>query len=120
MALSIVCAKMGRRRAICACQGLQYSAVLCCLGNLTLRAQRFQLALQYLKFGNAPFHMSDMQVEEMIDFTAIIFGMVTKPEHVADFVERHVERPAMPDELQPFDLLRTIQTVIILRTRGSG
>lgn len=115
-----MCAKIGRQPAFCVCQGLQYAAVLCRLRNMTLRAQRPQLALQRLEFGNAPFHMPDMPVEEMIDFAAVIFRMVAKPEQAADFIECHVERPAVPDKLQPFYMFCTVQAVIILRARRSG
>jgi len=99
-------------------QSLQDAAVPGSLRVVTLGAQGIQLHLQPLEFFNALGHMADMLVEQGIDRAAVLLRRIPKLQQTAHFIERHVERAAMADELQPFHMLLAIHAVISLGPGG--
>jgi len=99
-------------------QSLQDAAISGSLRAVTLGAQGIELDLQTLEFFNALGHMADMLVQQGIDLAAVLLRCIPELQQTAHFIERHIERAAMADELQPFHMLLAIHAVISLGPGG--
>lgn len=42
----------------------------------------------------------------------LFFRRILEVQQLPDFIERHIQRTAVPDELQPFHMPRSVQTVV--------
>lgn len=93
-------------------QGAQNSTVGCGGRLVALATQRDQVTLELTQFLHAFFHRNNVLVEQVVDVGAVVGGGVAVLQQAADFVERHVERAAMANEAQSFDVLVAINAVI--------
>jgi hypothetical protein len=97
-------------------QVLQDAAGFGRLHGTATTAQLFQLSLQCLQLFDAVGNVADVLVQQRIDAGAIFFRPVAEIEQRADFIQRHVERTAMTNELQALDVGVAVQPVITGRT----
>ncbi len=70
-----------------------------------LFAQHLQLLLQLAQLADASGDMADVLVEQRVDLAALGLRLVLEAQQHADLVQRQVQRPAMPHEGQPLDVL---------------
>ncbi len=54
--------------------------------------QYFQVLLQFLQFYNPLRHVTEMLIQQLIDFLAVAFRHIAKPQQCANLCECHVER----------------------------
>jgi hypothetical protein len=66
---------------------------------------------------NPHFHLAEVLIYERVDFSALLSGCIPQLQQSAHFPQRHVERTAVPDELQPFDVPVTVQPKVTFTTR---
>ena len=78
-------------------------------------AQGLELFLQFFQITYPLADMADMRIEQGIDAVATFVRLVLEMQQDTDFLERHVQRTAMPDEQQPFGMIIRINPVIALR-----
>ncbi len=81
-------------------------------------SQLFQLFFQFFEVVYALFDMADVFVQQGVHPVAAFFRPVFEMKQDADFVQRHVQRTAMPDEKQPFDMDVRIDTVVTAGSSG--
>src|SRR5450830_201247 len=96
---------------------LQNAAILDRLRAVALRAQTLQLRLQFLQLTDALSDVADMLVQQGIDLATVVFRRIAELQQAAHFVERHIERTAVANELQALNVAVAIQAVVALRTR---
>lgn len=120
MAAATMGARLWHRSAFLVGQALQNPAILHCMCCATAVAQVGQLRLQCGQLRDAMGDVLDMFIQEGIDLPAILFRSVPKTEQAADFVQRHIERPAVPDELETLLMRITVETKIPFRARRRG
>ena len=114
-------AQVGRLEVIGqAGQALQDAAVARRLRHFALGAQLVQLRLQRLQLRNAFGHMADVLVQQGIDAPAILFGGIAQAQQLPHLIQGHVQRTAVADELQAFDVALAIEPVVRLGTGGLG
>ncbi len=82
-----------------------------------LFAQRLELLLQLAQLTDTGGDMPDVLVEQRVDLTALGLRLVFEPQQHADLVQRHVQRPAMPHEGQPLDVLGPVDAVVAFAAR---
>lgn len=64
--------------------------------------------------------MADMGIERGVDLRAALFRGIAQSQQIADFVQRHVQRPAIEDELQTFALRIGVEPEVAITARGLG
>jgi hypothetical protein len=62
--------------------------------------------------------MLDVLIKQSIYLAAILVWRIAEPEQIPNFLQRHVQRAAVPDELKPFDVSVCIEPVVSFGTRG--
>lgn len=80
-------------------------------------AQDRELLRQLLQIPDARGHLFDMGVEQAVDFLARCCRGVLAPQEHTDLAQRHVERAAVADEAEPFDMFGAVETVIATAAR---
>ena len=86
---------------------LQHAAVGNAMAGPALRVQTRDLRLQFSQRRQLGAHAPEMRMDHRIDLRAIRHGVARERDHSPNVGERHVERPAMPDELQPLEVRGT-------------
>src|SRR4051794_41173231 len=95
----------------------QDAAVSYPVAACALRAERCQLRLQRLKrhaLGAYPFEMAPDQLVDVVARDLLVARKIDQP---LDLSERHIERAAVPDEIEPLDVRRSIRPVSRRRAR---
>jgi hypothetical protein len=62
--------------------------------------------------------MLDVLIKQSIYLAAILVWRIPESEQVPNLLQRHVQRSAVPDELEPFDVNVCIDSVVSVGTRG--
>lgn len=102
------------------CQGIEDAALGGGMLPLAARAQGLQGAFQGLKLGDAGRHVIEVGVDQRVGLVAGSVGMIVAVQQRADLVERHVQRPAVADEGQPFDVSLAVEAIVGLAAGGFG
>lgn len=109
---------LGRERG--GVQLLQDAAGVRRFGPAALQTQRLQLLLERLQLRDARGHVADVVVQQLVDLTAIVLRRIAEFQQAADFVERHVQRTAAPDEAQALGMLVVVDAVVAVGAGGLG
>ena len=83
-----------------------------------LFAQVLELPFEMPQLTNAFGHMSDVLIEKVVDFKAILGRCALEPQEHANFFKRHVQAPAMPNEQQPFHVRVLVDAVVAIASAG--
>ena len=75
-------------------------------------AQRLQLAAQPLQLPYAAIDLPQVLIEQVIYRGATLRRAVDEPQQQPDFIERHIERAAMPDEGEPVHVRLNVDAVV--------
>lgn len=59
--------------------------------------------------------MLDVPIQEFIDLAAVLIRHLAEAKQRSNFFQRHVERPAVPDEGQPLQMGRRIGAITVGR-----
>lgn len=86
----------------------------------TSGTQGRQLLLQGLEFLNPLGDVPYVLIQNVVDGFAAFFGRFPQLEQNTDFIQRHVQGSAMPDEGQLIDVGRIVDTVVGGRSRRHG
>ena len=99
-----------------ACRGdsetLEDAAFGCCAFAPAAVAQRLQLAAQPFQLPYAPIDLSQVLIEQVSHRGATLRRAVDEPQQQPDFVERHIERAAMPDKGEPVHVRLVVDAVV--------
>lgn len=60
--------------------------------------------------------MVDMLVKKVINGHAALVGRIANGQQIANFVQGHVERPVIPNELKSLQMQGAVQTVVVARS----
>lgn len=85
-----------------------------------LRTQLTQLRMQCLQFAHSECDMRDVLVKHFVDRFAIRLRSVLELQKQPDLVQGHIKASAMPDEPEAFNVVRSINAVVPLRTLRYG
>jgi hypothetical protein len=61
--------------------------------------------------------MLDVLIKQSVYLGAILLWRISESEQVPDFLQRHVQHTAVPDELKAFDVNVCIESVVSFGTR---
>jgi hypothetical protein len=78
----------------------------------TAGAQVPELSLESPKLLDPTHHVPDVLVQECVDVSAIRSRCIAQTQQNPDLLQRHVQAPAVPDELQQVDVPRPIYAVV--------
>ena len=99
----------------------QYAAVAGGAYRITVAAQIHQLGLQRLQLGDAPLHMQQMIVDQLVDGVATGIGICAGLQQGADLGMGHIQRPAAPDKGETLQVMLIIVAIVVLLVaQGSG
>ena len=99
---------------------VQDSTVLGVIGPAAKLAQTLELLLQLPQFTDTLHDMSNVLVQQCIHFAAVFRRRILESQQKADFIERHIQAPAVPDERQSLGLCIAIDAVITLAPACHG
>lgn len=98
-------------------QTFQDAAAAGCAAR-TFFEQPFQVSLEVGERGDLLIDACNMAFDHGVDPATIRSGIVLEGKKFADFRELHAVVAAVANEVQPFDILLTIHTVVTLRAFG--
>ena len=101
-------------------KGIQYAATGDVFCVAALVSQVFELFFQFLQIPEPFSHMADVLVQKRIDPVAAFVRDVPEMKENPDFIQCHVERAAVADEQQAFDMGVRIYTIITVCAADSG
>ena len=85
---------------------------------ITLQSKRLELPLEFFQVADALSHVLDVLVQNVVDGMTVLAGRILESKQRADFIERHVERAAMADEVELHQMGFSVATVAIGFPRG--
>ena len=85
--------------------------------SIALLPKRLEFLLECLQVTNALGHVLDVLVEDRVDGMAVLPRGILEEQKRADFIERHIERAAVPDEGEPFQVLALVKAVVSVTAR---
>lgn len=97
---------------------LEDAAILGGMRRRALGTQGTELLLEAPQFLNPMRDVPDVLVEQGIHFAAIVLRSVLEPQQHADFIERHVQVPALPDETQALHVRLCVDPVVAFGAPG--
>ena len=98
-------------------QLVQNAALRCRPGAGAALPQADQRAFQRLQFAQPRAHMAQVRVQQGVHRAAIGLRLVVHRQQAADFVQAHVQRPAMANQAQPLDVAIGVIAEIPRRAR---
>lgn len=87
-------------------------AVLRLAGEAALAAELLEAVLQCLQLPDAVSDVRDVRFKQSIDVVAVRLWCVFEAQQHADLFQRHVQRPALPDECQTLEMLGRVDAVV--------
>ena len=82
------------------------------LGTETCFSKAHELLFKLAQLADPLCNMADVLIKQFIDLSAILRRGVFEPKQHPNFIQGHVQPPAMPNEGQPLCVLITVDAVI--------
>ena len=82
--------------------------------------ERLQFALEFFEFSNSVFDVSNVRVNRFVHDGKVASGLILQIDESAHFLEAHVQKTAVPNEMQPRQMLVRVIAVVVFQPKRRG
>lgn len=82
--------------------------------------ERLQFALEFFEFSNSVFDVSNVRVNRFVHDGKVAAGLILQIDESAHFLEAHVQKTAVPNEMQPRQMLVRVIAVVVFQPKRRG
>ena len=82
--------------------------------------ERLQFALEFFEFSNSVFDVSNVRLNCFVHDGKVASGLILQIDESAHFLEAHVQKTAVPNEMQPRQMLVRVIAVVVVQAQRRG